>query len=350
MQIVGFNRWRTMIAATAAPLAAAGAPLARLYVTTVVAFALVLSSAWGSRPARSQTYPSKSITIVVAFPAGGFADSFARLLGNRLSERLGQTVVIENRPGAGGNIGAAVAAKAPADGHTLLVTTNALVINETLTRDRGFAIDDLKPVAIPAWAPEVLVVNAKHPARTLAEFMENTKGRSFTFGSPGRGTVAHIVTTYLFKQLAITDFVHVPFQGGAPLVNALVGGHVDLGGGATVGFVSQLQSGAIRAIAAATEARLPQFPDVSTYAESGFPGFVIMNWVGVFLPGKTDQAVAVKLNEAIDAVIREPEVQARLRSLLMEPRYADHAGTQAFFKQELAKWADMTRAIGLAEK
>lgn len=325
-------------------------PTARLYATTVLALALALSSAWGSRPAGAQSYPSKSITIVVAFPAGGFADAFARLLGNRLSERLGQSVVIENRGGAGGNIAAAVVAKAAGDGHTLLVTTNALVINETLTKDRGFAIDDLKPVAIAAWAPEVIVVNAKHPARTLAEFIESAKGRPVTFGSPGRGTVAHIVTTYLFKQLATIDAVHVPFQGGAPLVNALVGGHVDLAAGATVGYASQLQSGAIRAIAIATEKRLPQFPDVPTYAESGFPGFVITNWVGVFAPGKTDEAVAVKLNEAIDVVIREPEVQARLRSLLMEPRYGDRAATQAFFKEELAKWADMTKAVGLAEK
>ena len=325
-------------------------PVTRLCVMAVLVATLALLSLGGPDPAKAQTYPSKSIAIVVAFPAGGFADSFARLLGSRLSERLSQTVVIENRPGAGGNLGAAAVAKAPADGHTLLVTTNALAVNEYLSKDRGFALDDLKPVAISAWAPEILVVNSKHSARTFAEFVENAKGRPINFGTPGRGTVGHIVTTYLFKQLEKIEAIHVPFQGGAPVVNALVGGHIDLAAGATVGYASQLQSGAIRAIAIATEKRLPQFPDVPTYMESGFPGLVISNWVGVFLPGKTAETIAVKLNETIEAVIREPDVQARLRSLLMEPRHGDRPSTESFFKEELGRWANMTRVIGIAEK
>jgi len=316
----------------------------------VIGSVVALLGAPGSRTANSQSYPSKAVTIVVPFPAGGFADSFARLLGNRLSERLGWTVVIDNRPGAGGNLGAAAAAKAAADGHTVLVTTNALAINELLTKDRGFAIDDLKAVAIPAWAPEVLIVNSKHPARTLAEFIARAKGRSISFGTPGRGTVAHIVATYLFTQLPDIEAVHVPFQGGAPVVSALMGGHIDLAGGAAVGYAAQLQSGDFRAIAIATQQRHPQFPDVPTYAESGFPGFVVMNWVGAFVPAKTAEPIAIRLNEAIDAVIREPEVQARLTSLQMEPLYGDRASAQAFFKDELAKWATMVQAIGLAEK
>ena len=322
----------------------------RRYSTSVIVCVLALLCAWDSCPAKAQTYPTRTITIVVPFPAGGFADSFARLLGNRLSERLGWTVVVDNRPGAGGNLGAAAAAKAPADGHTLLVTTNALAINETLTKDRGFAIDDLKAVAIPAWAPEVLIVNAKHPAKTLSEFIASAKGRPINFGTPGRGTVAHIVTSYLFKQLPDIEAVHVPFQGGAPVVTALMGGHIDLAGGASVGYSAQLQSGAFRAIAIATEQRHRQFPGVPTYGESGFPGFVVTNWVGVFVPGKTAEPIAVTLNEAIDAMLREPEVQTRLEALQMEPRYGDHAGAQAFFKQELEKWAGMVRAIGIAEK
>jgi tripartite-type tricarboxylate transporter receptor subunit TctC len=318
--------------------------------TSMIAIVLAVSSSWGAGPAKSQAFPSKAITIVVAFPAGGFADSFARLIGNQLSERQGWTVVIDNRPGAGGNLGAAAAARATADGHTLLVTTNALVINEALTRDRGFAIDDLKAAAIPAWAPEVLIVNSKHPARTLTEFIAGAKGRSINFGTPGRGTVAHIVTSYLFKQLPDIEAVHVPFQGGAPVVNALMGGHIDLAGGAAVGYAAQLQSGAFRAIAIAAEQRLPRFPDVPTYVESGFPGLVITNWVGVFVPGKTAETITIRLNEAIDAAIREPAVQARLKSLEMEPRHGDQAGAQAYFKEELVKWTRMVQAIGIAEK
>jgi tripartite-type tricarboxylate transporter receptor subunit TctC len=322
----------------------------RLHKTSVLALTLALASSLSSSPAQSQTYPSKPITIAVAFPAGGFADIFARLLGSRLTERLGTTVVIENRGGGGGNIAAATVANAPADGHTLLVTTNAVAINETLTRNRGFAIDDLKAVAIPAWAPDTLVVNAKHPARTLSEFIAGAKGKSISFGSPGVGTTGHIVATNLFKQLTTIESVHVPFQGGAPLVNALMGGHIDVAAGAVVGFASQLQSGAIRSIVVATKDRLAQFPDVPTYTESGFPGLVVENWVGVFAPGKTPEPIAVKLNEAIDAVMREPEVLARLAPLQMQTRHGDRSGTEAYFKDEVAKWAKMAEAIGIAEK
>jgi tripartite-type tricarboxylate transporter receptor subunit TctC len=324
--------------------------MTRLRIASALALALVISGACG--PARAQNYPSKPITIAVAFPAGGFADIFARLLGSRLTERLGATFVIENRGGGGGNIAAAAVANAPPDGHTLLVTTNAVAINETLTKNRSFTVDDLKAVAIPAWAPDTLVVNAKHPARTLTEFIagakiDGTKGKSISFGTPGVGTTGHIVATNLFKQLTMIESVHVPFQGGAPLVNALVGGHIDVAAGAVVGFASQLQAGAIRPIVVATKNRLAQYADVPTYVESGFPGLVVENWVGVFAPGKTPEPIAVRLNEAIDAVMREPEVLARLAPLQMQTRYGDRAGTEAYFKDEVAKWAKMAEAIGL---
>lgn len=325
---------------------------------SLLALAFVLATFSGLWPARSQTFSDKPITILVAFPAGGFADIFARLVGNRLSERLGTTVVIENRGGGGGNIAAAATANAPPDGHTLLVTTNAVAINETLTKNRGFTTDDLKAIAIPAWAPDTIVVNARHPARTLAELIDgakidgtkidSTKRKSINFGTPGVGTTAHIVMTYVFRQMPKVEAVHVPFQGGAPLVNALMGGHVDLGAGAVVGFASQLQAGALRAIAVATEQRLPQFADVPTYGQSGFPGLVVANWVGVFAPGKTPEPVAIKLNETIDAIMREGEVLARLAPLQMQTRYADRVGTEAYFKDEVARWAQMAEAIGLA--
>jgi tripartite-type tricarboxylate transporter receptor subunit TctC len=338
-----------MLAIRHAMAGAESMPMTRRHLTAVAA-ALTLLSALGSAPAESQTYPSKPITIVVAFPAGGFADIFARLLGSRLTERLGATVVIENRGGGGGNIAAATVANAAPDGHTLLVTTNAVAINETLTKNRGFTVDDLKAVAIPAWAPDTLVVNAKHPAKTLAEFIAGAKGKSISFGTPGVGTTGHIVATNLFKQLTTIESVHVPFQGGAPLVNALVGGHIDVAAGAVVGFASQLQSGAIRPIVVATEKRLAQFADVPTYVESGFPGLVVENWVGVFAPGKTPEPIAVRLNEAVDAIMREPEVQARLAPLQMQTRHGDRPRTEAYFKDEVARWAKMAQAIGLGEQ
>ena len=294
----------------------------------------------------AQDYPSRPITMIVGFAAGGFADGFARLIGGKMSERLGQSIIIENRPGGGGNIAGALASKAAPDGYTVLVTTNGLAINETLTKNKGFAADDLKVVAVPAWAPETLSVNQGHPAKTLAEFIQMAKAKPISFGSPGVGTSGHIAAAYFFKSLAGVEATHVPFQGGAPAVNALMGGHVDAATGALAGYAGQIQSGVIRVLALASESRVPQFPNIPTYAESGYPGFLATTWVGVFVPAKTSDAIAAKLNATINDVMREPEVKSRLASQHMQVRYADRSASAAYFKSEVASWAKMVAASG----
>ena len=209
------------------------------------------------------------------------------MLAAKLGERLGQNIVIENRGGGGGNIGAAAVAKAQPDGHTLLVTTTGLAINETITKDKGFALDDLKVVAIPAWAPETLSVHPTSPAKTLSDLIAIAKTKPINFGSPGVGTSGHIANAYLFKELAKVEAVHVPFQGGAPAVNAMSGGHIDALAGAVPGYAGQLKSGLIRGIAVAAEKRLADFPDIPTYAESGFPELATAaTWVGVLRAGQ----------------------------------------------------------------
>jgi tripartite-type tricarboxylate transporter receptor subunit TctC len=256
----------------------------RLLWRTAFAIAASIFAA-GASPVAAQDYPSRPLTFVVAFAPGGFADAVARLIGSKLGERLGQNIVIENRAGGGGNIGAAVVSKAASDGYTLLVTTTGLAINETLSKSKGFALDDLEVVAIPAWAPDTLSVNPSSPAKTVAELLAAAKSKPINYGSPGVGTTGHIVGAYLFKELAKVEAV--PFQGGAPAVNALLGGHVDAITGAVTGYAGQLKAGSIRGIAVAAEQRLPQLPDIPTYAEGGFPGIIASTWVGIFAPART---------------------------------------------------------------
>jgi len=310
------------------------------------ALAIVVSAL----PCSAQDYPARPITMVVAFAAGGFADAVARVLGTKLSERLGQNVVIENRGGAGGNIAAAMIAKAPADGYTLLVTTTGLAINETLSKDKSFSLNDLKAVAIPAWAPETLSVPVKSEVKSLPELIRIAKSKPVNYGSPGVGTSGHIANAYLFQNLAKIEAVHVPFQGGAPALNAALGGHVDVLVGAIPGYAGAIRSGLIRGLAVGAEKRLDQFPDIPTYAEAGFSEMVASTWVGVFVPAKVSDAVVEKLNKAINDILNDPAAQAQFRTQQMEVRQGDRANTEAFFRREVEQWRKMIVSIGLASR
>ena len=301
-------------------------------------------------PASAQDYPSRPITIVVAFPADGYADSFARILGDRLGERLHQSVVIENRGGAGGNIGAASVAHATPDGYMLLVTTASIAVNETYYRSKNFAASDLKAVAIPAGAAETLSVNPTDPAKTLAELLQSAREKPFDYASPGVGTSSHVAAAYFFKELAKIEPVNVPFQGGAPAVNAVLGGHVRVLVGTLPGYAGQFRSHAIRGLAVASETRVPEYTDIPTYSEGGFPGFVAETWVGVFAPAKLDDAIAAKLNATISDIVREPATEARLRTFSMQTRVRGLPETETYFRGEVAKWGKMVEAVGITAK
>jgi tripartite-type tricarboxylate transporter receptor subunit TctC len=296
--------------------------------------------------AAAQDYPSRPITFIVAFAPGGFADSVARLIGSKLNERLGQNIIIENRAGGGGNIGAAAAAKAAPDGYTLLVTTTGLAINETLSKSKGFAVDDLAVIAIPAWAPETLSVNPSSPAKSMAELLQMAKAKPISYASPGVGTSGHIANAYLFQELAKVEAVNVPFQGGALAVNALLGGHVDALAGAVTGYAGQLKAGSIRGIGVASERRLAQLPDIPTYTESGFP-IVASTWVGIFAPARTDAAILQKLNTSVNDVLREASTQSQLQALQTEFRIGDRADAADYFRRDVAQWKTMITRIGL---
>src|ERR1043165_8472025 len=183
-----------------------------------------------AQPVRAQTYPSQNITVLVAFPAGGLADIIARLVSTKLDGRLKQSVVVENRGGAGGNIAAKAVAGAAPDGYTLLATTSGLAANLTASKNRGFEQSDLRPVAFVAISPDVIAVHPSNPAKDLKEFIANAKTKSFSYGSAGAGTGPQIGAEYFFKhaaKLPEANVVHVPFQGGAPAITAVLGNHVD---------------------------------------------------------------------------------------------------------------------------
>ena len=302
-----------------------------------------------AQPAAAQAYPGRTITMVVAFPAGGYADSFARIIADRLSAKLGQPVVIENRGGAGGNIGAASVAHAAADGYTLLATTASIAVNETYYKNKNYSASELRAIALPAGAAETLSVLPNDPARTLADLVRAGHAKPFDYASPGVGTSSQVAAAYFFKMLAKIEPLHVPFQGGAPAVNAVLGGHVEVLVGTLPGFAAQLASGALRGLAVASDARVRGFASIPTYAEAGYP-FIAETWVGIFAPAKLDDAVAAKLNTAINEIVSEPATQKKLAVFSMQTHVRDLAGSEAFFRSEVGKWGEMVDALGISAK
>jgi tripartite-type tricarboxylate transporter receptor subunit TctC len=299
--------------------------------------------------AAAQDYPTRNITVVVAFAAGGFADGIARLIGQKLSARLGQNVVVENRGGAGGNIAAKLVAGAAPDGYTLLVTTTGLAINETLSKNKGFAAADLKAVAVVGSTPEVLTVHPSNPAKNLQEFLTAAQGKTVNFGTAGVGTGSHIAAEYFFKALGKVQAVHVPFQGGAPAINAAVGNHVEvLAASLAGGLAPQINSGALKGLAVASERRVSIIPNVPTYAEGGFPNFYAASWVGFFAPAQTNPANLAKLNAAINEALKDAEVQQRLNALGVVASSGTQPQADEYFRAEVEKWAKMVNSIGLA--
>jgi len=323
-------------------------PASWLHRCTIGALALLAVVLCGGR-AQAQQYPTQRITFVVAFAPGGIADTLARLIAHGLESKLGQSVVVENRPGAGGNIAAGVVSRAAPDGYTLLLTTTALAINLTLQKNIQFTANDLKAVAIAASSPEALVANPANPAQNLADFVKAAKGKSINFGSAGVGSGSHIEAEYFFKKIANISVVHIPYQGGAPAINALLSNQIDvlattLGGGAA----AQIKAGKLRGLGIASDKRAAVVPDVPTYAEQSFTPFQAASWVGIFAPAKTEAAIVNKLNAAVEEVINDAEVQNKLKTIGFDPINGSAAQADACFRAEVTKWGEMVNALGLS--
>ena len=295
----------------------------------------------------AQVYPAKPVRVIVAFAAGGYADSVARLIGQKLSDRLGQQFVIDNRGGAGGAIASRIVADANPDGYTLLVHTAASSINATLATNPGFdLLRDLMPVANTVSAPGLFVVLSTHPARNLQELIQMSRGRRLNYATAGVGTSSHVAADYLLRVLAGLDAVHVPFKGGGPAVAAVLGNQVELLYG-SAGAWPFVKEGRMKVLGVSSLRRTATLPDIPTVAEAGFPGFEERSWVGFFAPARTPEAVVSTLNREINQVLALAEIRESFAARGMDL----HPGTASDFarhvRAEVAMWAKIVKASGV---
>ncbi len=313
-------------------------------VSTFAALGLLSASATDAQ----ESYPSQNVRFVVAFPAGGPTDAVARILGQRLTEKWGQGVVIENRGGAGGNIATRQVAKAEPNGYTVLVTTSAYAVNPSLTANAGYSPEtDYKTAIVVATTPNIIVASPTLKASTLKELIELAKVEKLTYGMPGPGTTPHLSAEKLFKVLAKVDIPHVPFTGAAPLLNALVGGHIVLACLAMPPTIELIKSGQIKALAVISDKRVPSLPDVPTAMEQGFGDSEESTWVALFAPAATPGAVLAKLNVDVNAVIAEKPILERFDQLGMLPVGGSLATGETYVRSEIKKWGEVVRSLGL---
>ena len=312
----------------------------RSFVTLAAACALAATAI------AADVYPSKPVRIVVPFPPGGPADVLARTVGDRLQAAFGQPVVVDNRPGAGGNIGMELVAKAAPDGHTLaLAPAGNLTVNPSLYRNVPYDVArDFAPVTVIAAVPNVLVINAQVPAKDLAELIAYAKANpgKLNFASPGPGSGAHLAGE-LLKSSAGIDMVHVPFNGIAPAVTAVVAGDVQVMFAGTSSAMPHVASGKLRALGVASPKRIASAPALPTLDESGLPGFDVTSWYSIVAPASTPPAVVERLQREIAKALDAPEVRTKLAGLGAEPVANTPPDFAAMIKVESAKWGKIVK-------
>jgi tripartite-type tricarboxylate transporter receptor subunit TctC len=313
------------------------------------AFAVTLLAGAIASAASAQDYPKKPIELIVPYTAGGTTDNIARLIAQRFTENWGATVVVNSRPGGGGSIGAAVVAKAPPDGHTLLVATIGFAITPAMQKLPFDPIKDFTPITEIASLPLMLVVHRSVPATNLREFIALVKAQpgKWDFASAGIGTSPHLAGE-MFKAMAGVDLVHVPFKGNSEVTNALLGGHIKVYFSLVPSSLQHVKAGTLRVLAVTTEKRLPELPDVPTIAESGFPGYEISSWQGVFAPGGTPPDIVGKINGELVRMLHTPDVQTRIRREGAEPVGSSPEQFTTRVKNEIEKWAKVAKAAGIA--
>lgn len=295
-----------------------------------------------------EAYPTKPVRIVVAFAVGGFADGVARLVGQKLSERLGQPVVVDNRGGAGGNIASRIVAAAPSDGYTLLVNTAAISINASLYRDPGFDIyKDFVPVALTGSTPGLFAVHASNPAGSLQDLIRSAKGKSLTYATAGVGSSSHLAGDYLLRSLAGLNATHIPFQGGGPATAAALANQIEVLSLSMPPVVPHIKSGRLKGLAISSLSRVAALPDVPTVTEAGFPGFEERSWVGYFAPARTPAAIVKKLNGEINPILDLADVKSRLDAMGLETKPGSPEAFAAYLKTEVAKWAKIVKTTGI---
>jgi tripartite-type tricarboxylate transporter receptor subunit TctC len=316
-------RTRRLLAATAAVLFSALAPIAG-----------------------AADFPARPLSLVVPFPAGGTPDILARVLGEVIGKSLGQTVIIENRGGASGNIGAQYVARAEADGHTLLVCAFGCAIAPSLYKPAPYDIvKDFEPVAMIGTVPSVLVVNPNVPAKSVKELIDYARSHpgKLNSASSGIGTSAHLATELLNSKAGIS-LTHIPYKGAGQVAADLLGGQVDMYFDNLPASLANIRAGRLRALAVASTSRSPSIPDIPTFAEAGVPDFLITPWFGIMAPARTPQPVLDRLNKEFTAALRSPEVAAKMKDLGVETRPESREELARFIAGENAKWKAVIEA------
>jgi tripartite-type tricarboxylate transporter receptor subunit TctC len=309
--------------------------------------AAALAAAAAPRSTWAQAYPARSVRIVAGYPAGSAADILARLIGQWLSDRMGQPFVVENRPGGGNNIATEAVVNAPADGYTLLLTTSANAINASLYDRLNFNfMRDIAPVASLIRGPLVLIVNPSLPAKSVAEFIAHAKAnpRKLNMASSGNGTVAHVAGE-LFKMRAGVEMVHVPYRGSPPALSDLIGGRVDALFDPALSSIEFIRAGKLRPLAVTTASRWDGLPDVPAMSEF-LPGFEASLWLGLAAPRNTPPDVITRLNREVNAALADPKMIARLADLggvVLPLTPADHT---TFIAEDTEKWAKVVKLSG----
>jgi tripartite-type tricarboxylate transporter receptor subunit TctC len=310
---------------------------------------LALCSAMFTTAVMAQTYPSRPVKVVVPFPPGGSNDIVARVLALKLSERTGQQFFVENRGGAGGNIGADAVAYADPDGYTLLLTAPPpLTINTALYKNLPYdPVKAFAPIALVATVPIVLAIHPALPAKDIRELIGLAKAKPGTinFGSSGNGSTNHLAGE-LLKSMTGIDIVHVPYKGAAPAMNDLVAGHIPMMFDNMPAILQQAQGKRITAIAVAGAKRASALPDVPTVAESGVPGFEAFSWFGLVAPAKTPPAIVAKLESEIATILKLPDIEKKLTELGAEPGALFGAAFGKFMVEDTVKWTKVIQTSG----
>ena len=310
------------------------------------AAAVLLSLGW--MPAHAQQYPSKPISMVVAYPPGGATDIAARIYSAKLAEQLGRSVVVENRAGAGGAIGTDYVARAAPDGHTLIFMVDANTIMPALsTKLTWDPVRDFAPISMTAVGSHAFVAHPSFGPSNVKELIEHAKRTPESYASPGNGSAQHLGME-LFKTRAGIDLQHVPFQGGSPALTSLAGGHVKVGIIALASALPFIRSGKLKAIALTGDKRSAALPSVPTVAESGLPGFATIQWFGVLAPAGTPAAIISRLHSEVLKASQDPGVIEKLASVALEVRTSPAPEDLGrFMKEDMAKWPPIVKAAGV---
>lgn len=318
--------------------------------TSYVCFAIAACGAlaWSASDARAESYPSQPIRLIVPYAAGGGVDLTARAVAPRLTEKLGQPVVIDNRGGAGGNIGTEVAARTEPNGYTLVMGAAALAINVSLYRKLPFdPVKDFAPISLLAATPNILAVHTVVPSKSVKELIALAKSKpgGLNYASAGNGTTSHLAAE-LFKTMAGVDIVHIPYKGTSPAVVALLSGEAAIMLAPALTLIPHIRANRVKGLAVTGAKRSPAIPELPTVAESGVPGFEARQWYGALAPAGTPAEIVTRLNREMVAIVQSPEVAGRLQKEGSEPIGSTPDEFARYIKAEIAKWAKVVRASG----